>query len=124
MSKRFLIILRRAPYGRLDAAEAVRHLSGAAANGLDATALLLADGVYLAKVGQTASAGWTTLSTVLAQLATQTAAGTRGHLAVYAFGRDVDARGLRQADLVPGCQLAGEATIAELLTAASATLVY
>lgn len=57
MAKRFLIVLRHAPYGRLDAAEAVRHLNGAAAHGLEAGLLLLGDGIYLAKAGQTAAVG-------------------------------------------------------------------
>lgn len=67
MGKRFLIVLRHAPYGRLDAAEAVRHLSGASANGFEAALLLLDDGVYLAKSGQVAAPGWTELAAALVE---------------------------------------------------------
>lgn len=62
MAKRFLVVLRHAPYGRLDAAEAVRHLNGAVANDLEAAALLLDDGIYLARTGQMPAAGWRELS--------------------------------------------------------------
>ena len=125
MDKRFLIVLRHAPYGRIDAAEAVRHLNGAAANGFQATLLLLDDGVYLAKAGQVPSPGWTDLAAALAQaLGESTGQATERRVEVYSHEAATRARGLTVGDLVPGCALADDTTAAGLLASAHATLVY
>lgn len=126
MAKRFLIVLRHAPYGRLDAAEAVRHLNGAAAEGLDTALLLQADGVYLTKASQAPPAGWTDLSAALAQAlrTAEEARRERGQVEVYVAAGDLASRGLALGDLVPGCELADEPVAAELLARADATLVY
>ena len=47
------IILRRPPYGTVDASEAVRHLLGALADGLSARLILVDGGVAVARKGQT-----------------------------------------------------------------------
>ena len=125
MDKRFLIVLRHAPYGRIDAAEAVRHLNGAKANGFQATLLLLEDGVYLAKAGQIAAPGWTDLAAALEQtLGSRFDPDRELPAEVYAHESAMHARGLTVDDLVPGCVLADDATAAGLLAAADATLIY
>lgn len=126
MGKRFLVILRHAPYGRLDAAEAVRHLSGASTNGFEASLLLLDDGVYLARAGQVAAPGWTELAAALTEAlrSREAAVGPRRGVAVFAHATAMQTRGLAEADLVPGCQLADDGAAAELLAAADAALVY
>ncbi len=48
----------------------------------------------------------------------------RGRVVVYAAAGDLASRGLGSADLVPGCQMADEATAAELLAGADAALIY
>jgi sulfur relay (sulfurtransferase) DsrF/TusC family protein len=126
MADRFLIILLHAPYGRLAAAEAVRHLNGAAAQGLDATLLLLGDGVYLAKAGQAAASGWTDLAAALGQAlgGAHSTHRSGGRAAVCVSAPDLVDRALDPDGLVPGCQLADEATLADLLNQADFTLVY
>jgi sulfur relay (sulfurtransferase) DsrF/TusC family protein len=63
------LIIRRAPYGKINAAEAVRHVNGALASGLEPVVILVGDGVYLAKANQQATkAGWTSLSDALCQI--------------------------------------------------------
>lgn len=62
------IAIRKGPYGMLSAAEGVRHLIGAAQTGMSACAVLVDDGVYLAKQGQDpGGTAWTSLSAVLEQ---------------------------------------------------------
>lgn len=69
MAEAVCMILRKAPYGKIHAAEAVRHVNGALASGLEPIVILTGDGVYLAKDGQEATkAGWTTLSAALSQI--------------------------------------------------------
>lgn len=71
MARSVCILLRSAPYGTMNAAEALRHLNGMVANGLEATAVLVGDGVYLARDGQRAEeARWTSLSQALRQALT------------------------------------------------------
>ena len=69
MDNRMCLIIRRAPYGKIHAAEAVRHINGALAGGLETVVILMGDGVYLARGNQeTAIAGWTSLSAALSQV--------------------------------------------------------
>jgi sulfur relay (sulfurtransferase) DsrF/TusC family protein len=125
MHDHFLIVLRHAPYGRIDAAEAVRHLNGARANGLAATLLLLDDGVYLAKTGQVAAGGWTDLAAALEQALTAGNAEAPEHrMDVYAHAAALDERGLTAEDLVLGCAIADDVIAADLMAGASAALVY
>ncbi len=128
MSKTVCVILRQAPYGSLDAAEAVRHLGGALANGHCPIGLLLDDGVYLAKGGQQAdAAGWTDLSSALTSLLAESAGEPRGEqrrAEIYVHGPSLRVRGLAETDLVTGCQVVDDAETAALLGRADATLVY
>ena len=63
------LIIRKAPYGKIHAAEAVRHVNGALASGLETRVILVGDGVYLARGNQKAAeAGWTSLSGTLSQV--------------------------------------------------------
>ena len=54
MSDSICMIIREAPYGTIQAAEAARHINGAIAGGLKTTVVLIEDGVYLAKEDQQA----------------------------------------------------------------------
>src|SRR3970040_1910183 len=70
------IVIRRAPYGWLAAAEGVRHLIGAVAAGMSVSAVLVDDGAYLARQGQDSErTGWTNLSDALGQALEPRAAG-------------------------------------------------
>lgn len=69
MAEAVCMIIRKAPYGKIHDAEAVRHVNGALASGLEPIVILTGDGVYLARDGQEASkAGWTSLSAALRQV--------------------------------------------------------
>lgn len=127
MPKTLCIVLRKAPYGSLDAAEAVRHLGGALSNGLCPVGLLVDDGVYLARAGQQGAGGWTNLGAALEDLLAQTATDPDGgerSAAVYVHGPSLRVRGLSEADLVPGCRVVDETEAAVVVGRADATLVY
>ena len=69
MTDTVCLIIRKAPYGKINAAEAVRHVNGALASGLEPLVILMGDGVYLARDNQQAAkAGWTSLSDALSQV--------------------------------------------------------
>lgn len=127
MPKTLCVLLRRPPYGSLDAAEGIRHLGGALTNGLCPVGLLVDDGVYLAKAGHQAAGGWTDLGAALSDLLAQTATGAGGEVrraAIYVHGPSLRARGLAEHDLIPGCRVVDEAETAAVIGRADATLVY
>ncbi len=63
------VVLTKAPYGDIQAAEAVRHAMGAVGDEIDVTLLLVDDGVYLAKKGQdVGESGYTELGESVSDL--------------------------------------------------------
>jgi sulfur relay (sulfurtransferase) DsrF/TusC family protein len=136
MSKSVTVVLRRAPYGGLQAAEAVRHLNGGVANGMETSLLLLGDGVYVARQGQAAAPGWTSLSEVLVQVMKHRprrpggsggAVGRDGgekQARVCVHGGALAERGLGEGDLVPGVEVVDDEGAALLVAGSDATIVY
>lgn len=127
MPKRVCVIVRRPPYGGLGAAEAVRHLTGALANGLAPIGLLIDDGVYLARVGHQPTGGWLDLAAALSALlerAPATPHGAAQQVTIAVHGPSLRARGLHAEALVPGCRVVDDDEAAALIGQADATLVY
>ncbi len=122
MADQLCILVHRPPYGGIQAAEAVRHLNGAATQGLEATAILLEDGVYVARTGQdAATTGWTALSPVLADALRK--AGT-GSPRLLVDRESLHARGIPAESLIPGSTVVDERTIADALSRARWVMVY
>jgi len=122
MGDSLCILVHRPPYGGIQAAEAVRHLNGAAAQGLEATAILLEDGVYVARVGQDpGTTGWTALSPVLEAALGGAKAGSSRLLVDRA---SLHARGVPPGSLIPGAAVADEGAIAQALAQARWVMVY
>ncbi len=116
------ILVHRPPYGGIHAAEAVRHLNGATAQGLEATAILMGDGVYLARAGQDPGAtGWTALSPVLEDALRR--AGT-GSPRLLVDRESLHARGIPAESLIPGSTVVDEQAIADALSRAHRVMVY
>ena len=122
MGDQLCILVHRPPYGGIHAAEAVRHLNGATAHGLEATAILMGDGVYLARAGQVpGTTGWTSLSCALED--------TLGHRQtryprVWVEDESLSARGIPAASLIPGAVVVDGQTIAQALSEARWVMVY
>ena len=122
MGDQLCILVHRPPYGGIHAAEAVRHLNGATAHGLEATAILMGDGVYLARAGQDpGTTGWTSLSCALED--------TLGHRQtryprVWLEDESLRARGIPTAFLIPGAVVVDGQTIAQALSEARWVMVY
>lgn len=116
------ILIHRPPYGGIHAAEAVRHLNGAAAQGVEATAILMGDGVYVARAGQDpGTTGWTALSPALEEALKRTKTGYPRLLVDEASLRE---RGVLPASLIPGAAVADEGAIAQALVQARWVMVY
>jgi sulfur relay (sulfurtransferase) DsrF/TusC family protein len=113
------ILIRRPPYGQIHAAEAVRHLGGALAEGIETSVLLMDDGVYLAQIGQDAGpSSWTILPPELSRMMTK---GAR----VFVHSPSVRVRALAPDEhLIPGVELVEDDACARLLAGVDATMVY
>jgi len=122
MADQLCILVHRPPYGGIQAAEAVRHLNGAMAHGLEATAILLGDGVYSARAGQDpGTTGWTALSAALEDAI----GGSRsGRPRLWVDEASLDARGLQAGSLIPGATVVDEQAIADALAKARWVMVY
>ncbi len=90
-----LVILRKPPYGVINAAEAVRHAGGASSADYKATLYLIDSGVYAAKKNQdTVATGFTGLGESLELLAEE--------MDIYANKDSLQAYNLKEDDLIDG----------------------
>ncbi len=119
MKNSLCILIRRPPYGQIHAAEAVRHLGGALAEGIPTNVLLVDDGVYVARDGQdVGSTSWTAL---VAPLTKGIAKGAR----VYVHTPSAQTRGLLSAEhFIVGVELTDDDGFARMLAQSDAVMVY
>jgi len=119
------VVIRKAPYGSLAAAEGGRHLLGAAGCGMAATAVLVDDGVYLAKRGQDpAGTGWTNLSEVLQKALDPGRAGASPQVRAYVHRASAQQRGINDVDLVGGMELIDDDQLAAMLVTVEGLLIF
>lgn len=112
------MILKRSPYGDINAAEAVRHALGAVSSELN-VALILADGgVLLAKKGQDdTGTGFTNLEGALKDC-------TDMGVAVYADAASLKGQGVSANDVVENVKPVSSKEIAELIKEAQSTMIF
>ena len=118
------ILFRKAPYGTIQAAEGLRHLI-AAARIMHANAVLLDDGVYLAKRGQEpAESGWVSLSATLEQALVDCRADPSHQLHVYVHEGSLKDRNLDPTNMVSGVELADDDCVATVVAEARRMLIF
>jgi tRNA 2-thiouridine synthesizing protein D len=113
------ILIRRPPYGQIHAAEAVRHVGGALAEGLPTNVVLIDDGVYVARDGQSMQdTHWTSLIPALTKAL---AKGAR----VLIHAPSARERGLLEDEhFVVGAETIDDEGLAQMLVASDAVMVY
>lgn len=112
------IILKSAPYGNINAAEAVRHALGALTGERSINLILVDGGVMLAKKGQDASGtGFTNLEGALKDCLEM-------GVTVYADGPSLKAQRVETGDLVEGVNAVGGKEIAELVKVAKTMMIF
>ncbi len=112
------IILRRAPYGDINAAEAVRHAMGGVADELGVDLILVDGGVFLAKKGQDdTGTGFTNLEGSLKDCIDM-------GVNVYAERASVREQNLEQGDLVDGVRIINAMEMAGLVQEAKTTMIF
>lgn len=115
---RIAMILRRAPYGDINAAEAVRHALGGVADELDVDLILVDGGVLLAKKGHDdTGTGFTNLEGALKDCIDMGAE-------VYADKASLREQHLESVDILEGVKTANAMKIAELIQEAKTTMIF
>lgn len=128
MARSMGIVVRAAPYGTINAAEALRHAAAGISFGVSTTLFLLEDGVYVAQVAQDGErVGFTSLTEPLAQYARQEGAGPdgsriRGRVVVHSAS--LLERGMGVDKLVDGIEAVDDAGLAALLADCDTLLGY
>ena len=117
MSK-IAMILRKAPYGDINAAEAVRHAMGGAADELSVSLVLVDGGVLLAKKGQDdTGTGFTNLEGALKDCIDM-------GVEVYADKVSLREQHVDAGDMVDGVKIVNSAEIAEIVKEAKTTMIF
>ncbi len=112
------MILKRSPYGDINAAEAVRHALGAVSFEMHVDLILVDGGVLLAKKGQDdTGTGFTNLEDALKDCLDM-------GVAVYADVASLEAQGVAANDLVENVKLVGAKEIAGLMNNAQSTMIF
>jgi predicted peroxiredoxin len=112
------MILKRSPYGDINAAEAVRHGLGAVSFEMHVDLILMGGGVLLAKKGQNdIGTGFTNLEGVLKDCLDM-------GVAVYADVASLEAQRVASDDLVENVKLVNAKEIAGLIKEARSTMLF
>jgi sulfur relay (sulfurtransferase) DsrF/TusC family protein len=117
MSK-VVIILRKPPYGDINAAEALRHIMGGIDAELDICLILLDGGVLLAKKGQDQSgSGFTNLEKTLQVCMNM-------ETKVYADQSSIEEQNLKPEDIIDGIKILNDSEISEIVKTSERTLIF
>lgn len=112
------MILKRAPYGDINAAEAVRHALGAVSFEKSVDLILVDGGVLLAKKGQDdTGTGFTNLEGALKDCLEM-------GVAVYADDLSMRSRRVGQGDMVEGVKAVSGKELAALVKEATTTMIF
>jgi len=112
-----LVILRKPPYGVVNAAEAVRHAGGASSADYRAVLYLIDSGVYTAKKNQdTGDSGFTGLSESLEMLAEE--------MDIYANKDSLKEYGLREDELIEGVKIDDGEILRQALKNSQAVMIF
>jgi tRNA 2-thiouridine synthesizing protein D len=113
-----VIILRKPPYGDINAAEALRHVMGGIDAELDISLILVDGGVLVAKKGQDQSgSGFTNLEKTLQVCINM-------ETKFYADKLSIKERHLELTDIVEGVKIVNSSEIAEIVTTAENTIIF
>lgn len=117
MSK-IAMILRKAPYGDINAAEAVRHAMGGVSDELSVDLILVDSGVLLAKKGQDdTGTGFTNLESALKDCIDM-------GVNIYADKLSMKTQHLDIEELIEGVKIVNGSEIAEMVKEAKTTMIF
>lgn len=116
--RKIAVILRKPPYGDINAAEAVRHALGAAGDEMEVSLILFDGGTLLAKKGQQEEGtGFTNLGSALADCIEM-------DIGVYVEKSSLRQELLEEGDLIEGVRVINGAEAGELIKASDTTMIF
>ncbi len=128
MPKSLCVIIRRSPYGMIHAAEALRLVNGGVVYDIPTVAILIDDGVYVAKDNQnTKQAGWTSLSDTLnrtLEVSIEPQERIENRVQIYVHEESMREKGLDNKDLVEGVKVIDDSELAEIIVNVDAVAVF
>lgn len=112
-----LVILRKPPYGTINAAEAVRHAGGAGGFDYKTTLYMIDSGVYTAKKNQDVfESGFLGLGESLELLSDE--------MDIYACRNSLREHGLQEDDLIEGVKIDEGSVLKEALRNAQSIMIF
>jgi sulfur relay (sulfurtransferase) DsrF/TusC family protein len=112
------IILRKPPYGTVDASEAIRHTLGAITEELPVQLILVDGGIYAALKSQDmGTTGYLSVEEGIRDCVDMGAA-------VYVDRKSMETAGIRVADLIDGVTISGQAEIAAAMKGSGTTMIF
>ncbi len=112
-----LVILRKSPYGTVDAAEAVRHAGGASGFDYKAILYLIDSGVYSAKKDQDAgNTGFTGVGESLELLSDE--------MEIYVDKDSLNEYGLKEDNLIDGIKIDNGDVLKQALKDSQTVMIY
>jgi sulfur relay (sulfurtransferase) DsrF/TusC family protein len=116
--EKIAILLTRAPYGAINAAEAVRHALGAVGDEFGVSLVLADGGALLAAAGQdVGDTGFSNLGEALGDCVSM-------GVSVFAEKESLARANLAQADIVEGVKVVDGPGVSQLLAEADQTIIY
>ncbi len=112
------IILRRPPYGSVDAGEAIRHALGGVTNDMNVKLLLVDGGVHSAQKGQDISG--TEYQSIEDEIKDCIDMGVE----VYADRVSLRDEGLEPQELIKGVNIIGSSEMVDILSSTDVTMIF
>jgi sulfur relay (sulfurtransferase) DsrF/TusC family protein len=116
--QRISIILRKPPYGAVDASEAIRHTLGAITEELPVQLILVDGGIYSARKNQdTRSTGYLSVEEGIRDCLNMGAA-------VYVDSKSMETAGIEVSDLIDGVTISSQTEIAALIKGSRTAIIF
>jgi len=112
------IILRKPPYGTVDASEAIRHTLGAITEELLVQMVLVDGGIHAARKNQdTGSTGYLSVEEGIRDCLDMGAA-------VYVDRKSMETAGIEVSDLIDGVTISGQTEITTVIKGSGTTMIF
>ncbi len=122
------ILVRTAPYSKINAAEAVRHINGAVNNNVKTSVVFVDGGVYCLKDNQDmGDTGFTSISALIKQIigtAKMLKEDDPDILNIYTHGPSLDASGLKADDALEGFEVINDIDMARVIGSAKMLMIF
>ncbi len=119
------ILVRTAPYSKINAAEAVRHINGAVANDVKTSVVFVDGGVYCLKDNQDmGDSGFTSISAAVKQIIGTAKIGEGDTLKIYTHKGSLEECGIGDDKMLSGFELVDDKGLAMVVGCAKTLMIF